>query len=206
MFFLQIIFQGCDNKAFLIENNNRFKEYKLDFSDTLINQFPVKILYPVVDIVSNTNLKKNDIGLLLYEYDVKVSDIKNLRKKIIKEAIQNYKSKDSCFLIVNRFETEETYSKFEVVEINDSLIDKHCNENLLPIPNFIASNYPKNKNDLNLDDSFEIFVLESKPGKHFKNFDVQPSLQMPKKWKNGFSKGIAISEKNRVVIYWSIIW
>ncbi|MEO8235465.1 MAG: hypothetical protein ABI549_08640 [Flavobacterium sp.] len=206
--FLQALIYGCDNKGFLIENNNKkLKEYKIDFEDTLVDQFPNKIPYSNVNVVSNTNVKKNDIGLLLYEYEVDGGDIKNIRKKFGKRAIAKYKSSDSCFLVVNRFETDETYEKFEVVEAIDSTeVNKECAKQLYPIPNFIGSTYSKGKNDIKLDDSFEIYVLESKAGNHFKKFDVQPSPQMPDQWKNGYSKGIALSEKNKTIIYWSIIW
>lgn len=205
---LQVFIYGCDNKGFLIDNNNKkLKNYKEDFEDDLIDQFPDKVTYSNVNVVSNTNRKKNDIGLLLYVYGVDAKDIKNVRKKFEKKAIANYKSKDSCFLIVNRFETDETYAKFEIVEKIDSLeVDKECAQHLYPIPNFIGSNYSKGKNGLQLDDSFEIYILEAKVGNHFKNYQVQPSPQMPEQWKNGYSKGVSFSEKNKSIIYWSIIW
>lgn len=206
--FLQAFIYGCDNKRFLIESNNeKLQRYKVDFEESLIDQFPDMIPYTDVDIISNTNASKNDIGLLLYEYGVDKKDIKNIRKKIEKSSIAKYKSKDSCLLVVNRFETDETYRNYEVVDVIDSLeVNKECANQLYPIPNFIATNYSKGENGLKLDDSFEIYVLNAKAGNHFKRFEVQPSPQMPKQWQNGYSKGIAISEKNKTVIYWSIIW
>lgn len=206
--FFQMFIHGCDNKNFLIENNNKkLKEYKADFELSLIDQFPDKISYSNVNIVSNTNRKKNDIGLLLYEYDVNYHDIKNIRKKYEKKAIAKYKSKDSCFLVVNRFETDETYAKFQIVNGLDSLdVNKKYANELYPIPNFISSNYSKNKNGLKLNDNFEIYVLDSKAGNFFKNYDLKPSPQMPEEWKNGYSKGVAFSNNEKTIIYWSIIW
>lgn len=203
-----ILSSSCQNKGFLIDNNNNnFEKYKANFDKTLINHFPDEIIYPNVNIVSNTNRKKNDIGLLLYEYDVNDKEINKIRNKFSNAALAIYESKDSCFLIVNRFETDDSYTNFHNVAIQDSLdVDKECARELYPIPNFISSNYSKNRGGLKLDDSFKIYVLEAKTGSHFKQFELPPSSQMPKKWANGYSKGIAISEKNRAIIYWSIIW
>lgn len=205
---LQVLIYACNNKDFLIKNNNaKFSEYKSEFASSFINQFPDTIKYPNTNVISNTNRKKNDIGLLLYEYGVDKNEINNIKKNIIDVAIAKYKSDEACLLIVNCFETEESYSNFTMVEAIDSLeIEKSCKEKLYPIPNFIGSNYSKNKNGLKLDESFDIYVLEAKAGNHFEEFKLQPSPQMPNKWKNGYSKGIAISLKNESVIYWSIIW
>lgn len=205
---LQILLYGCNNKEFLIESNNaKLKEYKKDFNSSFINQFPDKIISLNANVISNTNREKNDIGLILYEYEIDKNQINKIRKKIADSALALYKSNQSCFLIVNRFETEETYEKFEVVNDIDSLeLESECAKLLFPVPNFIGSNYSKNKNGLKLDDSFDIYVLESKAGNHFEAFELQPSPQMPDKWKNGYSKGVALSEKNNTIIYWSIIW
>lgn len=35
---------------------------------------------------------------------------------------------------------------------------------------------------------------------------LEPLDYMPKGWKNGYSKGICVNKKERVVIYWLIIW
>ena len=53
---------------------------------------------------------------------------------------------------------------------------------------------------------FEIYVLESKFGNHFKEFNLKPNSQMPVNWKNGYSKGFAVDKLNKIVIYWGIIW
>jgi hypothetical protein len=206
--FLAVCISGCNSRPFLIENNNnQFNVYKKDFETSFVGQFPEKIKYPNVNIISNTNIEKNDIGLLLFEYDVDEKDIESILKSTSKKALTSYESKDSCLLIINPLETKDSYTKFEKVKVLDTLeIDKECATKLYPIPNFISSNYPKGINGLNLDDSFKIYILDAKEGNHFKKFDVQPSPQMPPKWKNGYSKGIALSRKNKTIIYWSVIW
>jgi hypothetical protein len=110
-------------------------------------------------------------------------------------------------LIINRFETLHTSEYLEIVtDIDTNKIEKDCYKSLKPIPNFIDVKNPVLKSDIKLNSSYTIFVIESKPGKYFSEYDLKPSPQMPKNWKNGYSKGIAISEKENTVIYWANVW
>lgn len=203
-----LLIVGCNNKKFIIENNNKiYQAYKKDLKKSFINQFPDLITQSDVNIVYNTNKKKNDIGLLLYEFDVDFQEIKKITNNIKYKAIVKYTSKDTCLLVVNRFETNETYRKFKVVDVTDSLnVNTKCSKKLYPIPNFIEYDFSNKNNDLKLSGNFDIYVLESKSGNHFKEFDLLPNPQMPKEWENGYSKGIAISKEKKTLIYWSIIW
>ena len=56
------------------------------------------------------------------------------------------------------------------------------------------------------DSTFVIYVLESGKGKYLEKYDLPPSPQMPNSWKNGYSKGVSVSEKRKMAIYWSIAW
>lgn len=110
-------------------------------------------------------------------------------------------------LIVNRFETIETNENQTIPIIDSALLNRKCYSNKYPIPNFV--NYEKYNRDkaLGLDDTFVIYVLESKNVKSWGNeFDMGPAEQMPDNWKNGYSKGVAISQEKQTVIYWTVIW
>ncbi|RZJ72577.1 hypothetical protein [Flavobacterium sp.] len=196
---LQFFISSCDNRNFLIETSNKnFEAYKLDFDAKFFDQFPKKITSPYTDIISNTNRRKNDIGLFLYENDVPLNKINQFKQRVLNSAIATYKATDTCLLVVNRFETEESYKSFERVSSIDSLqIDRDCAIKNYPVPNFISSNYSATKNKIKLDESFDIYVFEAKSGNNFPNYTLQPSPQMPKKWGNGYSKGVAISEKKK---------
>jgi hypothetical protein len=52
----------------------------------------------------------------------------------------------------------------------------------------------------------EVFVIEAKAGDFWKencNENRPESLQV---WKHGYSKGIAISEKKDLMVYWTMVW
>jgi hypothetical protein len=200
-----LFLNSCDNK--ITYNANENKKYTEIFEEHFISQFPRKIECINYTITSSANTEKNDVGLLLYVYGASQKIILKERNKVRKTAIAMYNSKDKCLLVVNRFETIDTYENRKDVEIIDSTkVNQDCYKNQYPIPNFINYDNPKKNSNLKLDGDFDIYVLEAKSGNYFKEFDLIPNPQMPIHWKNGYTKGIAISESKKIVIYWSVMW
>jgi hypothetical protein len=194
---------SCD-RNYNIEN---YLNFKSTFDKKLIDQFPDKLICSSYGMYSHTNTEKNDVGFFLYQKFKETKTIDSLINSYENTAIKKYTSKDKCLLIVNRFETKETHENIEPLKISDSSrLYLECEKELFPIPNFIVYNKSNANNYLKLDDSFTIYVLESKAGNNFNKFNLKPFLQMPEKWRNGYSKGIAISKQNMEVIYWSIVW
>lgn len=181
----------------------KYSLMKKEFNDKDVDHFPNSITFPY-NLIENKNKSKNDICLLLYQYDAEEKDIDSV---LTKNAIAKYDSDNECLLIVNRFQTLENRDFDIEVEITDSTkINRNCYKGLYPIPSFIDYQYPNAENDIKLDKDFKIYVLEAKPGNFYKKFNLSPNPQMPKEWENGFSKGIAISKSKKTIIYWSIIW
>ncbi|MNE65480.1 hypothetical protein D3C80_1609620 [compost metagenome] len=144
---------------------------------------------------------------MLYEYEVSDSYMKQIAEKIKGKYIAQYKPMDSCLLVVNRFETPDTYESSKRTKIIDStLVDRPCYQDLYPIPHFLDYKYLTQPGPVWLNRNFTIYVLEAKPVNPYKKFAMSPDKQMPAKWKNGYSKGIAISKKDKTVIHWSIMW
>ena len=206
LLYLSFIFflTSCDIKV--TYNVDKIKNYTDNFESSLISQFPKEMECNNYTITSNGNTKKNDVGLLLYLYGVSENSVLTEKNKAKKLALAKYATKDKCLLIVNRFETIDTYENRKVVDIIDSTnVNLDCYKKQYPIPNFIDYENRKN-NDLKLDNDFDIYVLEANAGNYFSKFDLSPNFQMPEKWRNGYSKGIAINESKKIIIYWSVIW
>jgi len=195
---------SCEKKITynVVENEKYIEKFEEDFT----NQFPKKIECDYYNIRANTNRDRNNVGLLLFAYGVAEKDILEEKNKAKKLAVAKYNSKEKCLLIVNRFETFETNENLKNPEIDSLKIENECEKNLYPIPNFIDYHVQNKVNDLKLDDSFEVYVFEAKQGNNFAEYQLLPCSQMPEKWKNGYSKGIAISESKKIVIYWSVMW
>jgi hypothetical protein len=201
---------GCAQTPPNSRSDKKYQEYKNKFEKKFIDHFPDSITKFLnrSSIFSDRDEKKNDYALLLYEYGVSDAEIKTVEDKFKTIAMVKYKSSDSCLLIVNRFETRHTIENYEFPEIRDStLLNRSCYVNRLPIPNFI--NYEEYNQDrsLRLDDTFLIYVLDAKKVSSWENeFGMGPALQMPEHWKNGYSKGVAVSQEKQTIIYWTVIW
>ena len=75
----------------------------------------------------------------------------------------------------------------------------------LPIPLFEPDIY-KGKAPYGLSEDFNMYVFDAKLGKFIKEEYLQECDCLPEKWKHGYSKGVALSEKQQIVIYWTIVW
>lgn len=147
------------------------------------------------------------------EYNLKVifsfseNNFKLKQQEIIKKSIAEYTVSDDSLLILNRFSTHENYGYPSEQEILSDIIEQDYFKVLKPIPNFSNfSLYQTNNNLCKLKDDFIIYVLEAKPGKFLEDQKLTKGKYMPSTWKNGYSKGVAISEQRKEMIFWVIIW
>jgi hypothetical protein len=185
----------------------KYKEYKGEFDKKLTKHFPDKLTTYPYGIIRATNMVKNDVCFMLCEYDIEKNKLDSIIKRIQNIAIAKYKSNDSCLLIVNRFETIESYENRKKVEITDTTkVNQDCFKKLYPIPNFINYHSTNGNADSKLTDDFNFYVLEAESGNYWKKYNLLPNPQMPDGWKNGYSRGVAISKEKRDVIYWAIVW
>ncbi|WP_281228752.1 hypothetical protein [Flavobacterium aquiphilum] len=204
---ISFLILGCNGQSRDSKLNAEYIKSKSGFDSVLTNHFPNKLTTFPRKIVNSKNVSKNDVAFILYDYNLDITKIDSVINSIKKRTIAKYSSKDLCLLIVNRFETLDSEENMKDVIITDSIkINQDCYEKLYPIPNFIDYDYPNKKSDLKLDGNFDIYVLDAKSGNYFKEFDLKPNSQMPPKWLNGYSKGIAVSKEKKTVIYWAIIW
>jgi len=190
------------------ESLKNYLNYKQAFDSSLVKHFPKGFSSEIRSFSSLKDVTKQNIGFYLYEYDVNLSVLKKIRAKIEKNAIANYRTSDTLLFVINRFENLQTDDNGNIPKIRDSIyIDSTTFIGLYPIPNFIEYEKPtESKNSIWLPQGFDLYVLEAKSGNYFKEYDLKKNFQMPKGWKNGFSRGIAISEKDKTIIYWGVVW
>ena len=77
--------------------------------------------------------------------------------------------------------------------------------NSLPIPLFEIDQY-KSSTMSSLPKDFKLYILDAKPGKYIDDKYLQECDCLPKNWKHGYSKGVAMSDERNVVIYWINVW
>jgi len=198
---------SCNGNFVSSNDTQLYIKSKSEFNSRLTEHFPKTLTTYPYTIINNKNLSKNTVGFMLCEFEKDSVKIDSVIRSIQKKIIGKYNFKDPCLLIVNRFETAETFEERKDVVITDSTkINQDCYKKLFPIPNFLEFNSDEYTSNSKFDESFDIYVLEAKAGNYFKEFDLLTDLQMPKEWENGYSKGIAISKKKKMIIYWGIIW
>ena len=75
----------------------------------------------------------------------------------------------------------------------------------LPVPLFEIDEY-KGNTFSGLPEDFKIYVLDAKQGKYLEDKYLYDCSCLPEKWKHGYSKGVALSDKRKVIIYWVTVW
>ena len=125
---------------------------------------------------------------MIYAHQVDSSEFSKTYQKLNLNKIRSYQPTDSLLII-----------------IGDTL-DYSKKEDGIPIPNFQSYEDNFGPNSKYLSENNEIYVLESKPGKFMEEEYLTSNNNLPAKWKNGFSRGIAINEKQRELVYWTCVW
>lgn len=182
--------------------NDKYLSSKSFYKDNFVNHFPKKL---DSNYITYTECVSPEGGLMRLDLICKLGksgyDIFRDSSKAI------YLPGDTCLLIANRFANNKNYSYNILLSHEDSLkISRVCYQNELPVPNFWSNDYTTDSTDCKLPKDFEIFVLDAKPGKFLDDKYLTDGRYMPKEWKNGYSRGVAISKKRDVIIYWLIIW
>jgi hypothetical protein len=125
---------------------------------------------------------------MIFSHQVDSSEFNKVQLKLDLNNFQAYKPNDSIFIIVG------------------DTLDYSNKQNGIPIPNFDYFERDFGINSKYLPEYHSIYVIESKSGKYLEEENLSSGKNLPKKWKNGFSRGIATNEKENELIYWLCVW
>ncbi len=128
-------------------------------------------------------------------------NINELIKYYQNNSLAVYSSKDSCLFIIKPVDSLHSRQIYQ----DDCYIKKY------PIPlfsQFDETLFSKKQIDTkyNLTEDFIICVMNAKNKVKYKSKDFTIGTYLPKKWKHGFSNGVAISKEQDFIIYWTLIW
>ena len=211
--FNAIEFQSCTNLPSHKKNNHQLtaeikfinREYKKArkfFEKEYVSFFPKELDSNFVDFTDSFSPKMGEVGLYL---TCKLTD-NNLTKYFTKNAIATYNPLDTCLLVVNRFATKANFYNIKISAKDKILINRLCYKNKYPIPNFYTNKFSVNSTTCKLSNDFTIYVLDSRHGKYLNDSLLTDGSYLPPYWSNGLSKGVAISKKKHIIIYWLTIW
>lgn len=223
LLFIVISLTGCYNsieRQYLAKVNSNLNELKKSFGadflkSDLFSHFPEKIkdttnfkmfsAPPSCPPSFKCNAQFGELYLITIRDSV--TEV-GLRKKFL---FKTYYQADSN-IIINQ--TELRRDMFPVEKCNKAFDNKY------PIPYFESYDFNLGEKTFEkvidgekyvdyvytIPSDLEVFVLEAEAGDFWKencNENRPVSLQV---WKHGYSKGIAISEKKDLMIYWTMVW
>ncbi|MDF3028897.1 MAG: hypothetical protein K0S23_3204 [Fluviicola sp.] len=208
LFLLIIVVCSCsisqEEKAKL-PDQRYYNEFKNQFPKVFTSHFPDTVYNPIFGLINNKDSSDNNVGFVLIESDADFERIKKIEKSFGNNFQYHGKYSFDNSFVVNRFKNINVNNidslKLAVPVFFDSV--KYSKN--YPIPNFRDCFFSDNP-DLQIDETFEIYVLDSKKGNLYPEFISKKNIQMPEPWDNGYSKGIAISKKKKIVAYWGIMW
>lgn len=189
----------------LDELNKKYNTSLNFFGKAMVDHFPKKIKNEKSSFTDSFSPELGNLELVLLD-SVETDNLPEIVKEYNDKAVTKYYASDTCLLIVNRFVSQNNHYKVVPSGKDLKLIDLECYKGKLPIPNFWHNDYTTDDTECKLPKDFSLYVLETKAGKFVVDSLLTDGRFMPERWKNGYSKGVAISEKRRVIIYWLVIW
>jgi hypothetical protein len=185
--------------------NNKYSEQKSFFPSELTSHFPKTLSESIVTFTDNISAEMGSLELMVID-SIKNDSLVKLQKNLESICIGKYIASDSCLLIINRFLTRSKYYKVKNTDYDKHLIERPCYSELFPIPNFWHNNLTTNDTECKLPADFVLYVIDAKQGKYLKEELLTTGWFMPMQWRNGYSRGIAISPERNIIIYWLGIW
>ena len=182
---------SCRNKAYKYEKEflEKYVDGKSALSYELTDHFPGELkAEKQLSIAYPAGAYGNGMANMIFSHKVDSANFDAVINKLKLNKIKTYQPTDSIFII-----------------IGDSL-DYSKKISGIPIPSFQSYEGDFGLNSKYLTNNHEIYVLECKPGRYMDKEYLTSKNKLPKKWKNGFSRGMAINKSERKVIYWTCVW
>jgi len=208
-----VLTAGCQNIDIKKQIQERYKQSVQFFEKDLVSHFPPEL--PDSCGYSTTVPKKDSLKMFGFGVDrlfmfYSFSQYKNISTHFKSLPSNIYSANDSSLLLI--------FSYCDVIEIDGrtyrnqepperQALAKHnvTVASSLPVPLFEIDEYKGNTMS-GLPVDFNIYVLGAKPGKYIDDKYLQECDCLPEKWKHGYSKGVAMSDERKVIIYWVIVW
>lgn len=187
-FSLIILLTQCgDNRTrkFLEDYANARMEFPLSLTDHFPSEFKSIGQFSAI---TPAGAYGHDMAFFCLAIKTDSLDITEIKSRLKKANAKEYAPNDSSLIIVG--DTVDYSQKTEGI----------------PIPSFYDYEKDFGLNSVRLDNDFKIYVLESKNGEYMNKEDLTKNNKFPPNWKNGFSRGLAINEQEKTIIYWLTIW
>ncbi len=210
-------FIGCN--GFYVDKQLKY-EYKSNlnfFDSSFISHFPEK-LPNNCSFSTNVSLSKIDYekvsGFSNFYTDLRIKysnkQYSKIKNEFITSSKANYDANNKNLLMIFSYSNNldihgKIYTDWESPKRRKLAKHNLTNATSLPIPLFQIDEFQSNTFS-GLPKDFKIYVIEAKPGKYLEDKYLHDCVCLPEKWKHGYSKGVALSDKRKVIIYWVTVW
>ena len=189
---------------------NELNEHKVIFKKELLKHFPFEWTSKVPTGLTAFDVRYPDsivkcgksLHLSIIYSPKELFEIEKLFVPIAKEKVLY---QDSCHLIISKF------NNFYDKKSYDSLsyyLTTHCNKLGPPIPNFVDDfkALEMQIGQKNIGNDLMVYIIDSKAGEFLEKKYLTEGLGLTTEWRNGYSRGVAISHKYNYIIYWVNEW
>ncbi|WP_421750265.1 hypothetical protein [Croceimicrobium sp.] len=188
---LVVLLSACFDQSAQLERE--FLEKYLNglyaFPDDITDHFPGELkAHKNFYIHYPASARETGMAGMVFSHQVDSTEFNRVRDKLVLNNIIPHKTSDSIFIIVG---DTLGYSK---------------KKNGIPIPNFNFYEADFGLNSKYLPEHYLIYVLESKAGEYLKDKYLTEGKHLPKKWKNGYSRGLATNKEDNELVYWLCVW
>jgi hypothetical protein len=195
-----------DNKREILKGYSESKKY---FQKDLLEHFPLDTAKKILKVISFEGRYPDSICKSGKSMDLCVlyshQEIIKIKQIIEVKAKEKIHFGDTCQLVICKF--NNFYDKKSYDSLTNYLTI-HCKLESSPIPTFI-DDFKILKDWLgkkNVNEDLTVYILDSKQGEFLEKQYLTEGLGLSHSWKNGYSRGTALSEKNNYVIYWVNVW
>ena len=210
----------CSCKSIIGQRDveNKYSKSLSFFADTLVSHFPKSLGRATfsTDVLGKADKIKYYFRTFMMKCYQKYSDQEYDRIQILVDSLskKTYVANDSMLLLF-------TYQ--DKLEVDDYLFTDRASsekkrmamanferDSCLPIPFFrdqFSDAMYTGSTCSGLKDGFILHVFDAQPGIFLsKELLYDSSECLPEKWKHGFSRGVALNEKEKEVIFWIVVW
>lgn len=206
---------GCKENIINNKGYDKSISYFEGIKEGITSHFPKEIefgssYFYTIDSLGYYNTQEINITITKAE-----KEIENLKKLYKKEQV--YTIDNNCIIVVNDFIKKDDIpfmpdEEVLLSESNDKIYmttySNKCTKSYKVIPNFWNNFYGIDRAAKNgLNQSFKYIILAQEGGEGVYSPKLNSKISfMPSFAKHGYSKGIAYSDKDKIVIYWLIFW
>lgn len=204
---------GCGNIG-IKHMESIYLSKKNQFNQELVSHFPYKLPKGYLGGYSDSRTILADscfgpMDFIMYanydsiEYNYLKAQIDSLMSEYLRPPDANllliFSYCDKLIVNGKLYQNQETQNKKKLANRNLLIT------NGIPVPLFLIDEYYGNT-ICGLSKDFNLYVFDAKPGKYLEDKYLQDCECLPKEWKHGYSKGVALSDTRHVIVYWTVVW